>query len=65
MTIHSSGQAIFSFIHITLYAGEKVDEVAKGARGTDMDEFCDRASGQATGFCGRSFIAGSLARVRA
>ena len=50
MTIHSSGQIIFSFTHIehiTIGAGEEVDEVAGGA--CDMgvvrvDEAGDRVS---------------------
>jgi hypothetical protein len=40
MPIHSSGQTIFSLIHIegiTLGAGEEVDEVAGGASGMGAD----------------------------
>ena len=50
MTIHSSGQTIFSLTHIegiTLGAGEEVDEVAGGAGGMGVDgidEIGDRAS---------------------
>ena len=39
LTIHFSGQTIFSFIHIddTLGASEEVDEVARGASGMGED----------------------------
>ena len=56
VTIHSSGQTIFSLAHIegiTLGTGEEVDEVAGGADGMGVDgigEIGDRASeGQAAG----------------
>ena len=40
MTIHSSGQTIFDFIHvegITLGTGEEVNVVAGGASGMGLD----------------------------
>jgi hypothetical protein len=56
VTIHSSGQTVFSFTHIEdiiLGAGEEVNEVAGGASGMDVDrkgEVGGRASeGQAAG----------------
>ena len=56
VAIHSSGETIFTLIHIegiTLGAGEEVDKVAGGASGMGVDgigEIGDRASeGQATG----------------
>ena len=67
MAIHSSGQTIFSLVHIegiTLGAGEEVDEVAGGASGMvvdRIDEVGNQASeGQADGVYGACFTAGSL-----
>ena len=72
MTIHSSGQTIFSFSHIqgiTLTTGKEVDEVAGGASGMEVDkigEVSDRVSeGQAAGVYGTGFTAGSLAKLGA
>ena len=64
MAIHSSGQTIFSLVHIegiALGAGEEVDEVAGGAGGMGV-EVGDRArEGQAAGVYGAGFTAGSMA----
>ena len=72
MIIHSSGQTIFSFIHIesiTLGAGEDIDEVAGGANGMGVDrisEIGDRASkGQSTGVYETGSTARSPAKVEA
>ena len=63
VAIHSSGQTIFSLVHIeriTLGAGEEVDEVAGGAGGMGVDgivEVADRASErQAAGVYGAGLI---------
>ena len=72
VAIHSSGQTIFSFIHIegiTQGVGEEVDGLAGGASSVcvdRIDEVGDRASEVHTsGVYGTCFTAGSLARVGA